>query len=132
MTAVGVPGPIPGPQTSPPERQKDLNCETFWKLMDRWHVTTDQALNLIGRNPEPMTATGRPRFPLSDEQAKIVSCLLEIELTLAVAAAGRVPSRVTVPLASMGRCDPSRAAMVLWSLNRTGNARSRPHSRGRL
>ena len=109
------PGPVPA------ERQKDLNCDTFWKLMDRWKVPTDRALTLIGRDAEPVAEAERPRFPLSDEQAKVASCLLEIELTLTVAGAGRARSRTRgltptheiLPLDAMGRCDPSRAAAVL-------------------
>jgi hypothetical protein len=66
----------------PPERQKDLNCETFWKLMDRWRVPTDRALTLIGHDAE---------------QAKVVSCLLEIELTLVVAGAGRARRKRAAP-----------------------------------
>jgi hypothetical protein len=137
MKAHGVPRRVLHPEPPPPERQKELNCGTFWKLMDRWDVPTDTALTLIGRDAEPTAKTERrPSFPLSDEQAKVVSCLLEIELTLAVAGVGRgrhgagspAPSNGTVPLDAMGRCDPSRAAMVLWSLNRTGDARSRSHS----
>jgi hypothetical protein len=128
MRADGVPSPILCPETLPPERRKDLNCDTFWKLMDRWRVPTDRALTLIGLDTETVTETKRPSFPLSDEQAKVVPCLLEIELTLAVAGVGRGrhrkgspgPWNGTVPLDAMGRCDPSRAAMVLWSLNRTG------------
>ena len=78
-----------------------------------------------------MAEAERPSFPLSDEQAKVVSCLLEIELTLTVAGAGRArsrkrsrtPAHEILPLDAMGRCDPSRAAAVLWSLNRTRGAK---------
>jgi hypothetical protein len=72
-----------------PQRQKNLNCDTFWKLMDWWNVPTDRALTLIGRDAEPVAEAERPRFPLSDEQAKVVSWLLEIELTLRVAGVER-------------------------------------------
>ena len=125
-------------RTSTPKRRKDLNCGMFWKLMDRWEVPTDRALTLIGCDAEPVAETERPIFSLSDEQTKVVSCLLEIELTLAFAALGRAqhrkrspaPSKGTVPLDAMGRCDPSRAAIVLWSLNRTGCAKPRSYPRG--
>jgi hypothetical protein len=137
MEAHGVPSRILHPEPLSPQRQKDLNCEIFWKLMDRWEVPTGRALTLIGRDTEPVTETGRASFSLSDEQAKVVSCLLEIELTLAVAVVGRgrhrkgskAPSNGTVALDAMGRCDPSRAAIVLWSLNRTGCAKPRPYPR---
>jgi hypothetical protein len=130
-----VPPRVLHPEPLSPQRQKDLNCVTFWTLMDRWEVTTDRALTLIGHDAEPVANTQRPTFSLSDEQTKVVSCLLEIELTLAVAALGRARHRKqspasadgTLPLDAMGRCDPSRAAIVLWSLNRTGSARSRQH-----
>jgi hypothetical protein len=125
-----VPARVLHPEPLSPQRQKDLNCDTFWTLMDRWKVPTDRALTLIGRCAEPVANTERPIFPLSDEQTKVVSCLLEIELTLAVAALGRARHRKqspvsadrTLPFDAMGRCDPSRAAVVLWSLNRTGSA----------
>ena len=137
MEGHSVPPRVLHPEPLPARRQKDLNCHTFWKLMERWEVPTDRALILIGCDAEPVAETERPVFPLSDEQAKVVSCLLEIELTLAVAVVGRgrqrkgspVPSNGTVPLDAMGRCDPSRAAVVPWSLNRTGCTKPRSYSR---
>ena len=136
MGVHGVPPRVPRSEMLPPERQKGLNCETFWKLMARWHVPTDRALTLIGHDAEPVAKTERPSFPLSDEQAKVVSCLLEIELTLVVAGAGRARHRKRtasangpLPLDAMGRCDPSRAAQVLWCLNRTGGTKPRAYSR---
>jgi hypothetical protein len=137
MEAHGVQSRILHPEPLLRERQKDLNCNTFWKLMDRWQVPTDRALTLIGRDAEPAAKTERPSFRLSEEQAKVVSCLLEIELTLVVAAVGRTrprnrsraPADGNVPLDAMGRCDPSRAAIVLWSMNRTGGAKPRSYSR---
>ena len=93
MARHGVSLRVLHPEPLPPERQKDLNCDTFWKLMDRWEVPTDRTLTLIGHEAEPVAETERPSFPLSDEQAKVVSCLLEIELTLTVAGAGRARSR---------------------------------------
>jgi hypothetical protein len=131
-----VPHRVLHPEPLSPQRQKDLKCDTFWKLMDRWEVPTDRALTLIGRDAEPMANTARPIFPLSDEQTKVLSCLLEIELTLAVAALGRARHRKqgpvsadgTVSFDAMGRCDPSRAAIVLWSLNRTRRAKPRPRA----
>jgi len=135
-----IPHRVLHPEPLSPQRQKDLNCDTFWRLMDRWEVPADRALTLIGCDAEPMAKTVKPSFPLSDEQAKVVSCLLEIELTLAVAGVGRArhrkgspaPSNGTLPLDAMGRCDPSRAAIVLWSMNRTGRAKPRPYSRASL
>lgn len=137
MDIDGVPSRVLHPKSLTPERQKKLNAETFWRLMDRWEVPADRALTLIGCDAEPMAKTVQPIFPLSDEQTKVVSCLLEIELTLAVAALGRARNRKrspasadgTLPFDAMGRCDPSRAAIVLWSLNRTGRAKLRPYSR---
>ena len=124
-------------QNRSPQRQRDLSCDTLWTLMDSWKVPTERALTLIGRDAEPVANIERPIFPLSDEQTKVVSCLLEIELTLAVAALDRARHRKqspesadrTLPFDAMGRCDPSRAAIVLWSLNRTGSAKSRQHLR---
>jgi hypothetical protein len=134
MVRHGVSLRVLHPEPVPPERQKDLNCDTFWKLMDRWKVPTDRALTLIGRDAEQASETERPSFPLSVEQAKVVSCLLEIELTLTVRDArspkrSRAPAHETLPLDAMGRCDPSRAGMVLWSLNRTGGVKSKLYAR---
>jgi hypothetical protein len=137
MVRHGVSLRVLHPEPVPPERQKDLSCDTFWKLMDRWKVPTDRALTLIGRDAEQASETERPSFPLSDEQAKVVSCLLEIELTLTVAGAGRArsrkrsraPAHETLPLDAMGRCDPSRAGMVLWSLNQTGGVKLELYAR---
>jgi hypothetical protein len=67
---------------------------------------------------------------MSEEQAKVLSCLLEIDLTLTVAGLrndrlrGRSRSPAmdgACPLDAMGHCDPSRLAKVLWSLNRVAN-----------
>jgi len=88
--------------------------------MDSWKVPTERALTLIGRDAEPVANIERPIFPLSDEQTKVVSCLLEIELTMAVAALDRARHRKqspesadrTLPFDAMGRCDPSRAAIL--------------------
>jgi hypothetical protein len=134
MVRHGVSLRVLHPEPVPPERQKDVNCDTFWKLMDRWKVPTDRALTLIGRDAEQASETERPSFPLSVEQAKVVSCLLEIELTLTVRDArsrkrSRAPAHETLPLDAMGRCDPSRAGMVLWSLNRTGGVKSKLYAR---
>ena len=67
---------------------------------------------------------------MSEEQAKVLSCLLEIDLTLTVAGLrndrlrGRSHSPAmegACPLDAMGHCDPSRTAKVLWSLNQVAN-----------
>src|SRR3954471_24349251 len=89
MEPHGVSPRILHPEQLPSERRRDLSCDTFWRLMDRWEVPTDRALTLIGRDAVPVAKTERPSFPLSDEQTKVVSCLLEIELTLALAGVGR-------------------------------------------
>ena len=130
-------GARPGVARSEPlssRRQRTISCDIFWNLMDRWKVPTDRALTLIGYDPEPIDIAQRRSFALSDEQAKIVSCLLEIDLTLAVASVHdrrhrrrKASALVTgdLPLDAMGRCDLTRAAAVLWSLNRTGGAKWR-------
>ncbi len=95
--------------------------------MDRWRVPTDRALHLIGHNGGQRGRDGKPNFRMSEKQAKVLSCLLEIDLTLAVG--GMSPHRLhrpirsrrmgkVSPLEAMGRCDPSRTAAVLWILNR--------------
>ena len=67
---------------------------------------------------------------MSEEQAKVLSCLLEIDLTLTMADLrnDRLHGRSHSPpmegaflLDAMGNCDPSRIAKVLWSLNRVAN-----------
>jgi hypothetical protein len=111
----------------PPERRSALTSDTFWSLMDRWKVPTERALRLIDCEGAGIPS-GSPRqhqFPLSEDQAKILSCLLEIDLTLAVAEVGEerlhqrrrsASRRKASPLDDMGRCDPRQAAAVLWSL----------------
>jgi hypothetical protein len=108
--------------------------------MDRWKVPTDRALTLIGCDPEPIDDAHRRNFALSDEQARIVSCLLEIDLTLAVASVhdrrdSRRKASVLVtgnlPLDAMGRCDLTRVAAVLSCLNRTRGAKRRSYPEGR-
>ena len=115
MEVCGVPPRVLHPEPLPPERQKNLNCETFWKLMDRWAVPPDRALDLIGCDAKPGDEEPRPSFPLSDEQGKLLSCLLEIDLTLAVVEGERPrhherrrpTTHATVPLDAIGRCDLS-------------------------
>jgi hypothetical protein len=58
---------------------------TFWALMDRWRVSDDQALELVGYQGKLPTTGRRPRFRLTSEQAHIVSTLLEIDVALATA-----------------------------------------------
>src|SRR5689334_23704656 len=98
--------------------------------MGRWQVPDDRALSLIGQDrPSRRTQrAGKPRFKLSEAQAEVLSYLLEIDLTLTLAEvqsqqhpgeglpalAGR-----RLPIDEMGRCEPRRAAALLWSLNRT-------------
>ena len=134
MEAHGVPPGVAHSEPLSPERQRTLSCDIFWNLMDRWKVPTDRALTLIGHDPEPIDGAQRRNFALSDEQARIVSCLLEIDLTLAVASVHdrrhrrrKASALVTgnLPLDAMGRCDLTRTAAVLWSLNRTGGAKWR-------
>ena len=86
--------------------------------------------DLIGYEGRRLCKQGRPKFQMSEEQAKVLSCLLEIDLTLTVAdlrndrLRGRSHSPAmegACPLDAMGHCDPSRTAKVLWSLNRVAN-----------
>ena len=69
----------------PPGGKELISCDVFWNLMDRWKVPADRALTLIGHDSETIDGIQRRNFALSVEQARIVSCLLEIDLTLAVA-----------------------------------------------
>jgi hypothetical protein len=107
-----------------------LTSARFWALMDRWNVPTDRALSLIGYEGRHLGEQGTPEFQMSEEQAKVLSCLLEIDLTLTVAGLrdfrlrrrGHSPAMAGVcPLDALGHCDPSRTAQVLWSLNRVAN-----------
>jgi hypothetical protein len=136
-----VPSRILAPGPVPPARRSALTCDTFWSLMDRWKVPKRRALALIGhRNGDSRSvARGRPHFALSDEQAKLLSCLLEIDLTLTVAgiAEDRLHRKNTSPLMAgdspldvLGRCDPRQAATVLWSLN-SGSDQRGLRNRGR-
>jgi hypothetical protein len=58
---------------------------TFWDLMDRWDVSDDQAMELVGYEGKLPTTNRRPRFRLSTEQARIVATLLEVASALATA-----------------------------------------------
>jgi hypothetical protein len=58
---------------------------TFWNLMDRWNVSNDQAMELVGYGGKLPTTDRRPRFRLSNEQALIVATLLEVDCALATA-----------------------------------------------
>ena len=132
MEAHGAPPGVARSEPQSSRRQRTISCDIFWNLMDRWKVPTDRALTLIGYDPEPIDVAQRRSFALSDEQARIVSCLLEIDLTLAVASAHdrrhrrrKASAPGNLPLDAMGRFDLTRAAAVLWCLNRTGGAKRR-------
>jgi hypothetical protein len=132
----GVPPRVLNPEPLPPPRRRALGSDTFWSLMDKWKVPPDRALTLIGysgerRDPQPE----KPSFQLTDEQAKFLSSLLEIDLTLAVA--GLKGSRAhrtragsqatgTDPVDALGQCDTRRAGILLWFLNQAVN-RIKPH-----
>jgi hypothetical protein len=117
------------PEPPPPDSRRALSSEKFWALMGRWQVPDDRALSLIGQDrPAKRTQrAGKPKFKLSEAQAEVLSCLLEIDLTLTLAEvqAQQHPGEGVLslagrrlPLDEMGRCDPRRAAALLWSLNR--------------
>ena len=55
---------------------------TFWDLMDRWDVSDDQAMELVGYEGKLPTTDRRPRFRLSTEQARIVATLSEVDSAL--------------------------------------------------
>ncbi len=69
-------------------------------------------------------------FQMSEEQAKVLSCLLEIDVTLIVTGfredrlhrrSHSAPMGGACPLDAMGRCDPRRTAKALWFLNRVAS-----------
>jgi hypothetical protein len=64
------------PERVPEPRRRALSSDKFWALMDCWDVPTERALSLIGRK----SSSVREGFRLSDEQAEVLSRLLEIEL----------------------------------------------------
>ena len=127
MDTRSKPSRILNPEPLPENRRSVLTSARFWALMERWNVPTDRALRLIGYEGRRLGEQGRPKFQMSEEQAKVLSCLLEIDLTLIVVGLrndrlrGRSHSPAlegACPLDAMGHCDPSRIAKVLWSLNR--------------
>jgi hypothetical protein len=129
------PPQVPDPQPLPPARRKALNAAKFWTLMERWKIPCDRALNLIGQTRLRRSSEVRPFFRLSGRQAQVLSCLMEIDLTLTLAALENSRHRKlrasptlteAVPLESLGRCDPSRAATVLWSLQESHRYLRRP------
>jgi hypothetical protein len=121
---------ILNPEPLSENRRSVLTSARFWALMDRWNVPTDRALSLIGYEGRRLCEQDRPNFQMSEEQAKVLSCLLEIDLTLTVAGLRSDRSRGrgyspavegACPLDAMGHCESSRIAEVLWSLNRVAN-----------
>jgi len=125
MAPQGVPSRIQHPVPLPSHRRAVLTSDTFWSLMNRWKVANDRALSLIGYRHRG-DRSERPRFMLSDQQAEVLSCLLEIDLTLTVAgirveclhqnnATWSMAART--PLDALGECDAMRATAVLWLLN---------------
>ena len=118
------------PEPLSENRRSVLTSARFWALMDRWNVPTDRALRLIGYEGRQPGEQGRPEFQMSEEQAKVLSCLLEIDVTLVVTGfredrlhrrSHSAPMEGVCPLDAMGHCDPSRTAKVLWSLNQVTN-----------
>src|SRR4051812_48974762 len=98
--------------------------------MDRANVPTETAASLIGEEGRCVCKQGRPKFHMSEEQAKVSSCLLESDLASTVAGLrndrlrGRTHSPATegaCALDAMGHCDRSRIAKVRWWLNRFAN-----------
>ena len=143
MDTLSNPPRIPNPESLSENRRSVLTSARFWALMDRWNVPTDRALTLIGYEGRRLCEQSRPMFQMSEEQAKVLSCLLEIDLTLTVAGLrndrlrGRSHSpamKGACPLDAMGHCDPSRTAKVLWSLNHvaSGYHTVREQAPGRL
>jgi hypothetical protein len=61
---------------------------SFWSLIDRWHLSDEQAFELVGYEGKLPTTAKRPRFKLSPDQRRIVATLLEIENALAAAGIG--------------------------------------------
>ena len=123
-----VPERVLRPEPLPPERQRALNTDVFWNLMHRWQVPTTTALRAIGCRPSERHKGERPDFRLSEDQAKFLSCLLEIDLTLTLAeVGGQRPAKQdrsrpfgrTLLSEKCPRCDATRAAKVLWRLNGT-------------
>jgi hypothetical protein len=136
MEPQAVPSRILNPEPLSTDRREVLTSDTFWSLMDRWRVPPDRALRLIGYAGQRDCSAGaeRPGFTLSDQQAKVLSCLLEIDLTLTVAGVreDRLHRRDascgmiggSSPLDALGECNPTQAAAILWFMNRT--ARRKP------
>lgn len=112
------------PRPLSPARRRTLNAAKFWALMERWGIPTDRALQLIGQRRQG-SSERRLNFSLSERQAQVLSCLLEIDLTLTLAAIegadhrcrGASPelSEAVLP-ETLGSSDPKQAATVLWSL----------------
>ena len=106
MEAQSVPSRIRKPEPPPSDRRRALSSEKFWALMGRWNVPDDRARSLIGldRISERTKRAAKPGFQLSDEQAKVLSCLLEIDLTLTLAKVRRLlrPQVAQVNIAESG------------------------------
>jgi hypothetical protein len=61
---------------------------TLWSLMDRWRVSDEQALELVGYEGKLPTTGTRPPFKLSPEQERTVSTLLDVNTALSAAGFG--------------------------------------------
>jgi hypothetical protein len=87
----GATAPAEGPPKADRRTGRSLSSMSqpssaaFWSLIDRWRVSDEQALELISYEGKLPTTGRRPRFRLSDEQARIVATLLEVDSALATA-----------------------------------------------
>ncbi len=73
-----VPRRPPPPPPPPAPAGSGITTKSFWPLMDRWGVSDETALRLLG-HPGGLTSTGkRPRFTLTPEEATRLEYLTEI------------------------------------------------------
>jgi hypothetical protein len=122
-----IPERILNPEPVTAKRRRVLSADAFWKLMDRWQVPKAAALKVIGFSPSETDGEEQPEFELSEDQAKFLSCLLEIDFTLTLAEVGhqKTERNLSQSLSRMVvtdetcRCDPIKAAKLLWTLSRS-------------
>ena len=59
-----------------------VTTKAFWRLMDRWDIPDDKALQLLGKRRSLTRTGGRPRFTLDAEEVRRLGYLREIGTAL--------------------------------------------------
>jgi Protein of unknown function (DUF2384) len=74
--------PVPDPNPPPALHRSQATSTAFWKLMDRWGVPDEKALQLLDHVGGLTAAGKRPRFAMTGDEAKRFAHLMEIDTNL--------------------------------------------------